>query len=63
MTFNRYKYTLKHDNGKIAFIICATDLANATSLICKVENCPERAILKIENLGNINKINIFNYFK
>ena len=43
-----YYITVKHDNGKFKVKATATDEAAAKQQVMDFENCPERAIIKIE---------------
>lgn len=55
MKFYKFKLSLNSDQGKHKVTIAATDEANARSLIVDYFNCPERAILKVDNLGGIGR--------
>ena len=46
-----FKVTVQHDNGKMRFQIIAADEAAARSMVCASEGCPDRAIVKIQNLS------------
>jgi len=41
---NTYIFALKHDNGYVNIHVTATDYKTAKNLLCKAENCPERAL-------------------
>jgi len=43
-----FKFTLKHDAGRVALQVYARDIADAVKQVLTVEKAPERAILKIE---------------
>jgi len=43
-----YKLTLKHDHGKVRITVKAENEQKAKELVMKSENCPERAIVKIQ---------------
>lgn len=47
MIKNKFIATLQHDGGKSKIYVWATDKSEAIKNICKIENCPEDAILKI----------------
>ena len=44
---NTYTLTVKHDYGKQRFTIYANDEQTAKELLCKAENCPMCAIIKV----------------
>ena len=45
---NEYRITLKHDTGKTTFRVYSKSEAEAREYICKNQNCPDSAIVKIE---------------
>lgn len=46
-----FKVTVQHDTGKIRLRVVATDEAAARKMVCNTEGCPDRAIIKIQNLS------------
>lgn len=44
---NRYTATIKHDTGKYKITTDAENQEKAIELICKAENCPACAIIKL----------------
>lgn len=45
---NEYVMHVKHDHGKTRLVVHARNIAEAVSMLCAAEGCPERAIFKIE---------------
>ena len=50
---NTFIVTVEHDNGTINIRVTATNKEFAKSKIMKVENCPESAIVKVVDLGDL----------
>ena len=46
-----FKVTVQHDTGKTRFQVVAANEAAARSMVCASEGCPDRAIVKIQNLS------------
>lgn len=55
MKFYKFKLSLMSDTGKHNATIAATSEESARSLIVDFFNCPDRAILGVENLGSIGR--------
>lgn len=47
---NKYKLTLKHDNGKHVINTTAKDKDQAINIVCASEGCPPIAVIKVEYL-------------
>jgi hypothetical protein len=58
MICNLYRATLRHDTGKTTVSITASSAENAFELICKAENCPVSAIVKLELVKCIYNIEV-----
>lgn len=51
MILETYVATLKHDNGKIRIrVVSMSGEKGAIEQICKAENCPERAMIKLKKI-------------
>lgn len=48
----QYRATVKHDNGKINFLVNASSEQDARKMICAAELCPDSAIIKIKEIKN-----------
>jgi hypothetical protein len=48
-----YAVTLRHDAGKVKLKIAADSEMSARTIACACEGAPERAVLKVEQLGLI----------
>jgi hypothetical protein len=46
----KFRLTLKHDYGKINFIIFARNEDQAKQIVCECEGCPQCAIIKVKEL-------------
>jgi len=54
---NTYVIALKHDNGYVNIHVTAKDYKTAKTMLCKAENCPERALTLVCVIRNMLKIN------
>lgn len=50
MVMNRYRLTLKHDNGTVTLNVSASSEDAAITQVMTVELCPRSAIQRIEKL-------------
>jgi len=52
MIVEKFRITVKHDNGKCSFIVMTTSgETGAKEQVMKAEVCPERAIIKVKKLS------------
>ncbi|HSW59959.1 MAG TPA: hypothetical protein VLJ60_04130 [bacterium] len=56
MSIYLFRLTLKHDSGTFRIKTASSSEESAVKTVCKAENCPKSAIIKIEKLKTIYEV-------